>query len=90
MSKVGEEAEAEPSQSSCPAYVELLEVMDRAMTMLDLPWKRASKVTPRGRLDERYLSDHSPPAQCGSWRRIQDYSRTKEVEEPFVVYLWLP
>ncbi|KAL1258007.1 hypothetical protein QQF64_011251 [Cirrhinus molitorella] len=26
----GEEAEAEPSQSSCPAYEELLEVMDRA------------------------------------------------------------
>ncbi|KAL1255578.1 hypothetical protein QQF64_013639, partial [Cirrhinus molitorella] len=26
----GEEAEAEPSQSSCPAYEELLGVMDRA------------------------------------------------------------
>ncbi|KAL1254006.1 hypothetical protein QQF64_016235 [Cirrhinus molitorella] len=26
----GEEAEAEPSQTSCPAYEELLEVMDRA------------------------------------------------------------
>ena len=59
----GEEAEAEPSQSSCPAYAELLEVMERAIAKLDLPWKRASKVTPRGRLDERYLSDHSPPAQ---------------------------
>ncbi|KAL1257914.1 hypothetical protein QQF64_011158 [Cirrhinus molitorella] len=58
----GEEAEAEPSQSSCPAYEELLDVMDRATTRLDLPWKRARKVAPRGRLDERYLSDHNPPA----------------------------
>ena len=33
----GEEAEAEPSQFSCPAYVELLEVMDRATARLDLP-----------------------------------------------------
>ncbi|KAL0173793.1 hypothetical protein M9458_029761, partial [Cirrhinus mrigala] len=47
----GEEAEAEPSLISCPAYEELLEVMDRAT------------VAPRGRLDERYLSDHSLPAQ---------------------------
>ncbi|KAK2911433.1 hypothetical protein Q8A67_003566 [Cirrhinus molitorella] len=58
----GEEAEAEPSQTSCPAYEELLEVMDRATVRLDLPWKRARKVAPRGRLDERYLSDHKPPA----------------------------
>ncbi|KAL1267018.1 hypothetical protein QQF64_002693 [Cirrhinus molitorella] len=33
----GEEAEAEPSQSSCPAYEELLDVMDRATARLDLP-----------------------------------------------------
>ncbi|KAL1278230.1 hypothetical protein QQF64_024903 [Cirrhinus molitorella] len=43
----GEEAEAEPSQSSCPAYEELLEVMDRATVRLDLPWKRARKVASR-------------------------------------------
>ncbi|KAL0194767.1 hypothetical protein M9458_008339, partial [Cirrhinus mrigala] len=59
----GEEAEAEPSLISCPAYEELLEVMDRATARLDLPWKRAREVAPRGRLDERYLSDHSLPAQ---------------------------
>ncbi|KAI2653751.1 Lamina-associated polypeptide 2, isoform alpha [Labeo rohita] len=45
----GEEAEAEPSLISCPA--------------LDLPWKRAREVAPRGRLDERFLSDHNLPAQ---------------------------
>ncbi len=33
----GEEAETEPSQSSCPAYDELLEVMQRATARLDLP-----------------------------------------------------
>ncbi len=59
----GEEAEAEPAQSSCPAYDELLEVMERATARLDLPWKRAKMVAPRGRLDERYLSGHSPPAR---------------------------
>ncbi len=46
MSK-GEEAEAEPAHSSCPAYDELLKVMERATARLkkkkkkDLPWKRA-------------------------------------------------
>ncbi len=59
----GEEVETEPSQSSCPAYDELLEVMERATARLDLPWKRAKMVAPRGRLDERYLSGHSPPAR---------------------------
>ncbi len=37
----GDEAEAELSQSSCPAYDELLEVMERATARLDLPWKQA-------------------------------------------------
>ncbi len=45
MSK-GEEAEAEPVQSSCPAYDELLEIMERATARLYLPWKR-SKMAPR-------------------------------------------
>ncbi len=40
MSK-GDEAEAEPAQSSCPAYDELLEVMERATARLYLPWKRS-------------------------------------------------
>ncbi|KAL0149104.1 hypothetical protein M9458_055536, partial [Cirrhinus mrigala] len=43
-----------PRLISCPAYEELLEVMDCAT---------AREVAPRGRLDERYLSDHSLPAQ---------------------------
>ncbi len=59
----GEEVETEPSQSSCPAYDELLEVMECATARLDLPWKRAKMVAPRSRLDERYLSSHSPPAR---------------------------
>ncbi len=59
----GEEVETEPSHSSCPAYDELLEVMERATARLDLPWKRAKMVAPRGCLDERYLSGHSPPAR---------------------------
>ncbi len=59
----GDEAEAEPDQSSCPAYDELLEVMERATARLDLPWKRAKMVAPRGRLDECYLSGHNRPAR---------------------------
>lgn len=58
-----EEVETESSHSSCPAYAELLEVMERAMERLDLPWKWAKKMAPWGNLDECYLSDHSPPAQ---------------------------
>ncbi|KAL0153483.1 hypothetical protein M9458_051212, partial [Cirrhinus mrigala] len=57
-----EEAEAESSHPSCPAYEELLEVMDCATARLDLPWKRIRKVVLRGRLDERCLSDHNLPA----------------------------
>ncbi len=34
----GEEVETEPSQSSCPAYDELLEVMECATARLNLPW----------------------------------------------------
>ncbi|KAI2655635.1 Nonribosomal peptide synthetase [Labeo rohita] len=58
-----EEMESKSSQTSCPAYYELLEVMERVMTRLDLPWKQVKKVVPRGCLDERFLSDHNPPAQ---------------------------
>ncbi len=46
MSK-GEEAEAEPAQSSCSAYDELMEVMERATARLYLPWKQA-KMEPWG------------------------------------------
>ncbi len=59
----GEEVETESSQISCPAYVELLEVMERATARLDLPWERTKMAVPRGRLDERYLSGHKRPAQ---------------------------
>ncbi len=43
----GEEVETEPVQSSCPAYDELLEVMERTMARLDWPWNRAKMVAPR-------------------------------------------
>ncbi|KAL0195685.1 hypothetical protein M9458_009257, partial [Cirrhinus mrigala] len=55
-----EEMQSEPSQSSCPAYDELLEVMERATARLDLPWKRMKKTAPRGRLDERFLLPFLP------------------------------
>ncbi len=59
----GEEVETEPSQSSCPVYEELFEVMECATAWLDLPWERTKMAVPWGRLDERYLSGHIPPAQ---------------------------
>ncbi len=59
----GEEAETELSKTSCPAYEELLEIMERATARLHLPWERTKMVAPPGRLDERYLSGHKPPAQ---------------------------
>ncbi len=48
----GEEAETELSQTSCPAYEELLEVMERATVRLHLPWERTKMAAPPGRLDE--------------------------------------
>ncbi len=54
----GEEVETELSQISCPAYVELLEVMERATARLELPWERTKMAAPRGHLNERYLSGH--------------------------------
>ncbi len=36
----GEEAETEISQTSCPAYEELLEVMKHATARVHLPWER--------------------------------------------------
>ncbi|ROL44286.1 CB1 cannabinoid receptor-interacting protein 1 [Anabarilius grahami] len=44
----------------CPAYAELLEVMERAAGRLQLPWQREREETARGRLDERFLSGHNP------------------------------
>ncbi len=42
----GEAVETESSHSSCSAYDELLEVMERATARLDLAWKRAKMVAP--------------------------------------------
>ncbi len=58
-----EEVETELTQTSCPAYEELLDIMERAMARLDLPWERTKMVALRGRFDERYLSGHKTPAQ---------------------------
>ncbi|ROL55539.1 Ovoinhibitor [Anabarilius grahami] len=44
----------------CPAYAELLEVMERAAGRLQLPWQCEREETARGRLDERFLSGHNP------------------------------
>ncbi len=59
----GDEVDNELSQISCPAYEELLEVMERATVRLDLPWERSKMAAPRGRFDERYLSVHKRPAR---------------------------
>ncbi len=58
-----EDVETELSQDSCPVYEELLDVMERATARLDLPWERTKMAAPRGRLDERFLSDHKTSAQ---------------------------
>ncbi len=54
-----DEIETESSKSSCPAYTEILMVMERATERHELLWK----VTPRGCLDEHYLSDNNHPDQ---------------------------
>ncbi|KAL0150164.1 hypothetical protein M9458_054591 [Cirrhinus mrigala] len=79
-----EDVETESPHSSCPAYEELLEVMERTTARLDLPWKRSRKMAPRGRLDERSLSDHSPPAQVSLpflHLEIENYANIEEMCE---------
>ncbi len=58
----GEDGAFEPSQPACPAYGELMEVMNRATARLDLQWRHEKGEIARGRLDERFLSQHNRPA----------------------------
>ncbi len=79
-----EDVQTESSQISCPAYVELLEVMERATARLDLPWERTKMAVPRGRLDERYLSGHKHPAQVNLPFLPELHSEVeKEWKKPF-------
>ncbi len=57
-----EEDISEPSKPVCPAYDELLEVMERATARLDLQWRHEKGGVARSRLDERFLSGHNLPA----------------------------
>ncbi len=71
-------------QISCPAYEELLEVMERATARLDLPWERTKMAVPQGRLDERYLSGHKRPAQVSLPFLPELHSEVeKEWKKPF-------
>ncbi|KAL0194944.1 hypothetical protein M9458_008516, partial [Cirrhinus mrigala] len=95
------EMQSESSQTSCPAYAELLEVMEHATARLDLPWKRVKKMAPRGRLDERFLSDHNPksafhsfPISIRSYANIEGmhengYEKMPPIEETLASYLSL-
>lgn len=44
----------EPPEPPCPAYAELLEVMERATARLELPWEREKEETTCERLDEQF------------------------------------
>ncbi|ROL45114.1 E3 ubiquitin-protein ligase TRIM39 [Anabarilius grahami] len=70
----------------CPAYAELLEVMERAAGRLQLPWQREREETARGRLDERFLSGHNPVTPSNLAKRQNDVhqmiqDRIKRIEE---------
>ncbi len=58
----GEDGAFEPSQPACPAYGELMEVINRATARLDLQWRHEKGEIAQGRLDERFLSEHNRPA----------------------------
>ncbi|ROK82361.1 hypothetical protein DPX16_4016 [Anabarilius grahami] len=73
---VFEEEAGEPAETSkppCPAYAELLEVMERASGRLQLPWERVKKGVARRRLEERFLSGHNKaaPAVVGKFREAK-------------------
>ncbi len=55
----GEEDISEPSQLVCPAYEELLKVMERATARLDLQWRHEKGGVAHSTLDERFLSGHN-------------------------------
>ncbi len=52
----GEEVETELSQTSCPAYEELLDVMERATARLDLPWERTKMAAPLISMSDSFLA----------------------------------
>lgn len=57
MAEVGEEGEpAAPARPPCAAFSELLEVMERTLSRLQLPWERVRREPARSRLDDRFLS----------------------------------
>ncbi len=47
----GEDVIFEPSQPACPAYGELMEVMNHVTARLDLQWRHKKGEIARGRLD---------------------------------------
>ncbi len=57
-----EENISEPCQPVCPAFDELLEVMEHATARLDLQWRHEKGRVARSRLDEQFLSGHNLPA----------------------------
>ncbi len=57
----GEDDAFEPYQPACPAYGVLIEVMICATARLDLQWRHEKGKIARGRLDERFLSEHNHP-----------------------------
>jgi hypothetical protein len=63
VEEVDNQLDPEPPQPPCPVYAELVDVMERAADRLQLPWQRARGETARGRLDDRFLPGHRPPAQ---------------------------
>ncbi len=57
-----EDGVLEPSQPACPAYGEVMEVMNHATVRLDLQWRHEKGEIARGRLDEQFLSEHNRTA----------------------------
>ncbi|ROL46431.1 hypothetical protein DPX16_0323 [Anabarilius grahami] len=61
MAKVGEAGEpTAPARPPCAAFLELLEVMERASSRLQLAWERVRREPARSRLDDWFLSTHDP------------------------------
>ncbi|ROJ30483.1 hypothetical protein DPX16_1049 [Anabarilius grahami] len=61
MAEAGEASElAAPARPPSAAFSELLEVMERASSRLQLPWERVRREPARSRLDDRFLSTHNP------------------------------
>lgn len=78
----------EPSHPASPAYGELLDVMARTTIRLDLLWWREKQEDVRGRLDERFLSDHNRLSPMSLLFFPEHHAEVKLWKKPYSTHIY--